>query len=63
MKNRIELAKLATLNAREKIGFVQVIGNFTIHQVQKLVTFGQVVYGQHIGNTALVQRLHQIAAD
>src|SRR5690606_11471935 len=63
MKNGLDILDLPLGDALAKIVLVQVIGDFSVHQIQELVALGQIVDHQDIGMAAPVQAAHDIAAD
>ncbi len=47
----------------EEFALVEIVGDIAIGQVSELVCLGQVIDGDDVGNTALVEPLDQIRAD
>ena len=64
MDDRVDLAKLpARLDAPNEVESIHVVDDIAIGQVFELDTLLEIVNHQDVGNTTLVQRLDQVAAD
>ncbi|MCY1441656.1 hypothetical protein D9M71_579790 [compost metagenome] len=63
MQHGAYLAELATAETRKKVVLVQVVGDFAVSQVAKLVAIAQVIDRDDLGFAALVEGLNQIATD
>ena len=64
MEDSIDVAELfARHNLDQKIFFIHVVSDVQVHQVHKLGAVFQIVDNQNIGNTFVIQRLNDVAAD
>ncbi|MNS88269.1 hypothetical protein D3C72_1222370 [compost metagenome] len=63
VQHSADLAELAAGKALKEVVLVEVVSNFAVGQVAKLVAIGQIVNSDDLGFAALVEGLYQIATD
>ena len=47
----------------QKIVLVQIMGNFTVHQIAELVARSEIVYRNDVGNATRIERLDDIGTN
>ena len=61
MENGIDVAiKIARQQTLDELVFIEVVDDFAIDEIPELVRLGQVIYGDDLVNTALVERLDDV---
>jgi hypothetical protein len=63
VEHRAHLAEIAARKAFDEFGLVEIVVNLAIDEVLELVGAREIVDGDDALFTALVERLHEIAAD
>jgi len=61
MKDRVDLAQ--TVESPKQFALVQVVGDLTVDEVTKLVGPAQIVDRDNVGDTTLIERMNEIAAN